>query len=165
MRPGEEAPSGVRLRSVGAGGVAVEPQPLVERGELRVPGEGRVVAVADADDSLVGILDEYGLQDVPIWITEFGAPTGGLGQASDGSLRRNGTEVDHVTERRQAQIAFDSVVTSVVTPRVKMLVWYTDIDLPGEAYGKQAYYGLFRADGTPKPAWRQLKRAVNRFAG
>jgi hypothetical protein len=83
--------------------------------------------------------------------------------ASDGSIPRDGDVVDHVTERRQGEIAFDSVVGAVLTPRVKMLVWYTDVDLP-EAEGKQKYYGLFRADGTPKPAWRQLKKAIRRFA-
>jgi hypothetical protein len=119
--------------------------------------------IADTDDSFVRILDEHGLRDVPIWITEFGAPTGGVGMASDGSIPRDGDVVDHVTERRQGEIAFDSVVGAVLTPRVKMLVWYTDVDLP-EAEGKQKYYGLFRADGTPKPAWRQLKKAVRRFA-
>lgn len=119
--------------------------------------------IAEGSDSFVSILDHYGLRRVPIWLTEFGAPTGGVGAASDGSVMRNGDIVDHVTERRQAEIAFDSVVSAVVTPRVKMLVWYTDIDLP-DAYGKQAHYGLLRADGTQKPAWRQLRKAIRLFA-
>ncbi|GAA1930682.1 cellulase family glycosylhydrolase [Nocardioides marmoribigeumensis] len=118
--------------------------------------------IADSDDSLARILDAYGLHHVPIWITEFGAPTGGNGRASDGSIPLQAGVVDHVTEKRQAQIAFDSVATAVVTPRVKMLVWYTDVDLPDRS-GKQAHYGLFRADGTPKPAWRRLKKAVRLF--
>ena len=115
--------------------------------------------IAEGEDSFVSILDHYGLRRVPIWLTEFGAPTGGVGIASDGSIPRRGSAVDHVTEERQAQIAFDAVVSAVLTPRVKMLVWYTDVDLP-EASGKQAHYGLLRADGTPKPAWRQLRKAV-----
>jgi hypothetical protein len=118
--------------------------------------------IADTEESFDGILDRYGLHHVPIWLTEFGAPTGGRGRASDGTLPLDPPEVDHVTERRQAQIAFDAVASAVVTPRVEMLLWYTDVDLP-EREGKQAYYGLLRADGTKKPAWRALRRAINLF--
>ena len=118
--------------------------------------------IADSDDNMVKILDSYGLTDVPIWITEFGAPTGGNGRASDGSIPLEAGVVDHVTEKRQAEIAFDSVATAVVTPRVKMLVWYTDVDLPNLS-GKQAHYGLRRANGTAKPAWRQLQQAITLF--
>ena len=119
--------------------------------------------IADSKDNFVDILDEYGLDDVPIWLTEFGAPTGGNGIASDGTIALRVGEVDHVTEKRQAEIAFDSVASAVVTPRVKMLVWYTDVDLP-ERGGRQAHYGLFLPDGKPKPAWDELRKAVRRFA-
>lgn len=105
--------------------------------------------IADSPPSLIRILDRFGLDDVPIWITEFGAPTGG--------------DADYVTEERQAQIAFDAVASAVVTPRVEMLFWYTDIDLP-ERDGREAHFGLVRADGTEKPAWDELRRALTLLA-
>jgi hypothetical protein len=118
--------------------------------------------IARGDDSLVAILNHYGLTDVPVWLTEYGAPTGGVGKASDGRLPLQPGVIDHVTEERQAQIAFDAVASAVVTPRVKSLFWYTDVDLP-ERRGKYAHYGLVRADGTRKPAWASFKKAVRLF--
>ena len=118
--------------------------------------------IAATPGSFVELLNHYGLRHVPIWLTEFGAPTGGSGRSTEGEEPLEPGVVDHTTERRQAEIAFDAVAEAVVTPRVRMLVWYTDVDLP-DLDGKQAYYGLFRADGTPKPAWKQLKRAVRLF--
>jgi hypothetical protein len=124
--------------------------------------DGPWARIAKGDNSFTAILDHYGLDDVPIWLTEFGAPTGGNGAASDGNGGFEAGEVDHVTEERQAQIAYDSVPSAVVTPRVKMLIWYTDVDLP-EISGRQGHFGLFHADGSPKPAWAQLRRSVARF--
>lgn len=120
--------------------------------------------IAESEYSLVTVLDRFGMGDVPIWLTEFGAPSGGRAGASDGTAPLERGVVDHVTEKRQAEIAFDAVASAVVTPRVTMLLWYTDIDLPERA-GKQAHYGLIRKDGSEKPVWGELRRAMRMFTG
>jgi hypothetical protein len=141
---------------------AYHPYPYPDLASSPSKDDAPWLRIGETPGSLVSILDSHGLEDAPIWLTEFGAPTGGNGRASDGSEPLQAGVVDHITEQRQAEIAFDSLATAVVTPRVKMLVWYTDVDLPDRS-GKQAHYGLFRADGTPKPAWRRLRKAVRLF--
>ena len=96
-------------------------------------------------DSLRGVLSAHGTPDTPVWITEYGAPTNGPG---------------HVTEERQAAIAVDAVRTAARTPRVSALIWYTDRDLGTDTASKENYFGLRRGDGSAKPAFGALRRAV-----
>jgi exo-beta-1,3-glucanase (GH17 family) len=81
---------------------------------------------------------------LPIWITEYGAPTGG----SDG-----------VTEVRQAEIAADAVATAAADDGVAALFWYTyrDWNDPGDS---GSYYGLLRADGAKKPTYDAFRQAI-----
>lgn len=114
--------------------------------------------ISDTPVSLVGIMESHGLGDVPVWLTEYGAPTGGTGTASDSNSDGGDPFVDHVTERRQAQIAYDSVLTSVTHPDLVAFFWYTDVDLP-EVDGRHGHFGLRRADGSKKPSWAELQKA------
>ena len=120
--------------------------------------------ISDTPVSLVGILESHGLGDVPVWLTEYGAPTRGLGTAADGNGDGGDPFVDHVTEQRQAQIAYDSVLTSVTHPDVVAFFWYTDVDLPQLA-GKHGHFGLRRADGSKKPSWAELHKAFRIASG
>lgn len=115
--------------------------------------------MSETEISFRSILESHGRPNLPIWLTEYGAPTGGPGIASDVNGDGGQPGVTHVTERRQAEIAYDSVLTSVVDPDVEALFWYTDVDLP-EVSGKNGHFGLRRADGTKKPAWSELRRAI-----
>ena len=59
--------------------------------------------------SLHSVLVRYGTPDLPFWLTEYGAPTGGPGSGSSGAQSSSTT---HVTEARQAQILVDAVNTA-----------------------------------------------------
>lgn len=111
-------------------------------------------------DNLVGILARYGTPNLPIWITETGAPTDGPGRATDGtSIPPNTT---HVTEGFQAKIASDTVNASAANPHVAAMFWFSDQD-SGTAADKQhrsLFYGLRRYDGSRKPAFAALKAAI-----
>jgi len=110
--------------------------------------------------SLEAVLAEYGTPDMPIWITETGAPTDGPGAAADGrSTPPNST---HVTEAFQAAIATDTVRAAAANPFVYTLFWYTDQDSapPTDPSDRSQFYGLRRYDGTRKPAFAALKDAI-----
>lgn len=103
--------------------------------------------------SLRSILDSYGYSTKKIWLTEYGAPTGGPGTAADGTPGSITANTDHVTEALQAQIATDAVKTAVADPNIVALFWYTNQDDPNYD-SNVAYFGLRRADGSAKPAWQ-----------
>ncbi|BCY15467.1 cellulase family glycosylhydrolase [Actinoplanes sp. L3-i22] len=107
---------------------------------------------------LRAVLTSAGHPRMPIWLTETGAPTGGPGSASDGA---GGLDVTHVTEARQATIARDLVTTAATTPLVDALFWYSDRDLGTDTSTSENFFGLRRADGTPKPAYAALRSALH----
>jgi hypothetical protein len=101
---------------------------------------------------------------MPLWITEYGAPTGGPGPVWDGTPESLYRGPDHVTEAQQAQIAADSVATAASDIGVAALFWYTDRDLANRPQNDiEAHYGLRRVDGSPKPAYGAFRDAVARL--
>lgn len=119
-------------------------------------------------ESLRSVLTQAGTPRLPIWLTEFGAPTGGPGAASDGSPGDIGPGTTHVTEARQAEIAADGVRTAAADPGIGALIWYTDRDNPaatgaGAGGSTEDWYGLRRADGSAKPALAALRSAITQL--
>ena len=109
--------------------------------------------------SLRSILGGFGLGTMPIWITEYGAPTDGDGTAADGTWASVTSTTTHVTPEWQAYLAKDAVVAANADPDVKSFFWYTNIDLTNTTR-REASFGLRRLDGTPKPAWEAYRAAV-----
>jgi polysaccharide biosynthesis protein PslG len=106
--------------------------------------------------SLRSVLGQYGTPNLPIWITEYGAPTKGPGQVSDGTSAPVSPMTTHVTERQQARIATDVVVTAASNHGLGALIWYADKDLNND----DDFYGLRRGDGSAKPAFAAFRKAV-----
>lgn len=101
-----------------------------------------------APNGLRPAMEEAGLDDLPIWVTEYGAPTDGTSDA------------DHVSEKRQAEIAVSGLRAASSQSSVGGLFWYTWRDL--EEYGSnEDHFGLRRADGTKKPAFDAISRALS----
>jgi polysaccharide biosynthesis protein PslG len=111
-------------------------------------------------DSLRVVLARYGRPDLPVWLTEVGAPTGGPGTPSDGRPATIGPATTHVTEQRQAQIAADAVRTVAAVPWIGALFWYCDRDLGSDTATPENFYGLRRMDGSAKPALSAFRDAV-----
>jgi hypothetical protein len=107
--------------------------------------------IAQTPVSMVSILAHYGTPGMPIWLTEYGAP-------STSSPGADGTA--QVTEARQAQMATSAVSAVVSSRSIGALFWYTDQDLPGDR--PLDHYGLRRRDGTAKPAFAALRQAIAR---
>jgi hypothetical protein len=110
--------------------------------------------------SIRSLLTRYDSSSLPIVITEYGAPTGGPGKASDGTAASFGPDTDHVTESRQAAIAADAVRTAAATPTIRALIWYSQRDLGDDRTTTENFFGLRRADGTPKPALSSFRSAA-----
>lgn len=107
--------------------------------EAEVGARGSVIGAAAR---LRRVLRRHGLRRTPLWNTEVGWPT---------SPRGNG-----VTERRQARYVARLALLSRAR-RVPLLTWYTwgDYRDPSGA-NQEAHFGLFRANGSAKPAFRAL---------
>ena len=91
------------------------------------------------EDALLGIryvMDANGDVSKPVWITEMGCYTNGPGSVSD----------DWQTEYLNQARNFLARI-----PYVERVYWYTLRDA-SISTNPEANYGLFRADGTPKPA-------------
>lgn len=116
--------------------------------------------IARTPDGLRGILRAYGRPRLPLWITEYGAPTGGPGTASDGAPGSTDASTTHVTEARQAEIARDSVSAAAADPGIRALIWYSGRDRGTSRESAENFYGLRRAAGAPKPAFVALREAV-----
>jgi hypothetical protein len=98
--------------------------------------------------SLRDVFTAAGLPALPIWITEFGAPTGG------------GTAGDHVTEDRQAEMVADAVTAARADDGIAALFWYTYRDSGADPIDPESHYGLRRADGSPKPAYDAFRQVI-----
>ncbi len=109
--------------------------------------------------SLRSVLKRFGRYRTPIWVTEYGAPTRGIGTASNGSRLSMLPTTTHVTEGWQAGLVTDAVEQAVLNPAVRGLFWYTNQDLPVSNL-REASFGLRRLDGSAKPSWSAFKLAV-----
>jgi hypothetical protein len=115
--------------------------------------------------SLRSVLGQYGTPNLPIWITEYGAPTNGPGQVSDGTSATISPMTTHVTEVQHARIATDVVATAASDHGLGALIWYSDKDLSDDTSSSENFYGLRRDDGSVKPAFAALKKAVANLRG
>jgi hypothetical protein len=114
--------------------------------------------ISSSQNNLVSVLDKYGTPNLPIWVTETGAPTNGPGVASNGiTIPPNTT---HVTEARQAQIAADVVPASAANPHVAAVFWYADRDNGTDRAYRSKFFGLRRIDGTKKPAFAAFEQSI-----
>jgi hypothetical protein len=99
-------------------------------------------------DALLGIryvMDRNGDIGKPVWITEIGCYTEGPGS---------------VTEAWQAEYLGHARTVLSQIPYIERVYWYTLRDASDSA-DPEASYGLFHADGTPKPAVKVFSSALN----
>jgi hypothetical protein len=119
--------------------------------------------IATTESNFRTILARYGTPSLPIWATEYGAPTGGPGTEATMRGYDYPTGPYHVDEAFQAALATDSVQAALGTPGVTALFWYTDRDLGSDQSTSEDFFGLRRADGTAKPAFHALQSAIERW--
>lgn len=101
--------------------------------------------------SMWSALHEAGLEHAELWITEYGAPSATPGEHFQPPL---------VDEAEQGRIIADAVhLAARARGVIGGLFIYTWRDLPTRV-SKEGHFGLRRADGSAKPAYGAVKRAV-----
>ena len=90
----------------------------------------------------------------PVWLTESGWSTATV-RSSD--PWRNG-----VTEAQQARFMREQARQVARWPWVKANIWYRLMDSGADRADMVDNYGLFRVDGTAKPAWAAFRSAATR---
>jgi hypothetical protein len=133
----------------GVDGVGLHPYTFPNLASERGPWVSPREAANSGLQSLRSIFTNAGIPELPIWITEYGAPTGGGAGSSD-----------HVTETRQAEIAADAVKTAAADDGIAALIWHTYQDSGEDPSDLESYYGLRRADGSKKPAYDAFRQAI-----
>jgi hypothetical protein len=102
------------------------------------------------------LLDRHRDRRTPLWITELGWSTGGMGWA--GSPYQ-------ATERKQAvnlTQSFGALIKARKSLRLQRVYWHDWQDSPDPSAPNVYQMGLLRADGTAKPAWRAYQRFARR---
>jgi hypothetical protein len=104
-----------------------------------------------------GILAEHGLEDVPIWVTEFGWPS----PEGIGEMDLTGWEYGReISEADQADYVVRAFQMGQERPGVgPMFLWNLNLAViwgPDNAFSA---YSLLRPDGSPRPAYRALRAA------
>jgi hypothetical protein len=115
--------------------------------------------------SFESVLRAAGTPRLPVWITEYGAPTGGPGDPARSPKHPRGVFPAYVTAAFQARLARDAVTTAEANSAIAALIWFTDEDSLGPADLRIHYFGLRQADGKPKPALAALRQAVGALPG
>lgn len=109
--------------------------------------------------SLRSIMIANGDRDKQIWITEYGAPTNGPGNASAAYVA--GEKSDHVTEERQKEMLIDAITDAAEHEWLGPFFWYSYKDIGTSRSTTENFYGLTRADGSPKPGYDALKALLS----
>ena len=95
--------------------------------------------------SLESILSANGDASVPLWLTEYGAPTSGP---------------DGVGDTAQAEALTQAIADAKSTSWIGALYIYTYEDSGNDPSTDEDWFGLLNSDGTPKPAFAAVGAAI-----
>jgi hypothetical protein len=114
--------------------------------------------LASTPISLRSIMTANGDSGKRIWMTEYGAPTGGPGNVEDSTQDTQFSGApDHVTGPVQAAM-FASAITSVKQDTWSgPLFFYTRVDMGTSETTNENFFGLLHYDGSEKPAYATIK--------
>ena len=95
-------------------------------------GAGRMIALTR---ETLAVMDRYGDGTKPLWLTEVGC---GAATAE--------------AERDQARLLRDTFALARREPRIQKVFWFLLRDMEKDLLGPESSMGLFKHDGTPRPA-------------
>lgn len=93
-----------------------------------------------------------GESHIPVWVTEFGAPTSGGGDQFS---------IDRNTEPNLVEAVNQYAAKANALSWIKPTFWYTLQDFGGLATDTENWFGLYRPDGTPKDAVAAYKAVAD----
>jgi arabinogalactan endo-1,4-beta-galactosidase len=95
-----------------------------------------------------------------IWITEFGAPTGGPGATATPANSETISGAWHVDETLQANILKEAIRLYKGYDWVGPFFWYSNKDSGTSQSSNENFFGLVRADGSHKPGYDAYSQAI-----
>jgi hypothetical protein len=98
------------------------------------------------------VLAAHGVPDMPVLMDEMGASSTGGGPASCTHGSYAGQKPSGVSEATQADLLMRQYQCLANYPQIVSGDWFRLDDARGEAIDEFNHYGLFRADGSAKPA-------------
>ena len=116
--------------------------------------------MADTAVNEHGVLEQCGRANLPMWVTEYGAPTNGPGSEATPGNYRLAAHPDHVSEALQAEMARQAVADVRSSPWIGAFFWYAARDTGTVPTSNERFFGLRRYDGSAKPAWAALQAAM-----
>lgn len=122
------------------------------------PQECARIADSGCDmDAFISFLDDQGLSEMPVWVTEFGWST--HGDFPGMQLWQRG-----VTEEEQASYTAGMLAWFSELPQVQAAFVYRDEDFVNSDPHRNGF-GILRADGSPKPVYEVLTCATASACG
>ena len=116
--------------------------------------------MADTEWNLRAIMQDNGDAHKKIWITEYGAPTGGPGNIASNNIHAPWSIPDHVTEAYQTELLVQTVQAQRAQVWMGPLFWYSYQDLGTNETTTENFFGIIRYDGSQKPAYYVLKHLL-----
>lgn len=111
--------------------------------------------------NLRSIMTNNGDSAKQIWLTEYGAPTGGPGAGATLSNPNFGNAPDHVDEALQASMYSDAISLWRSDSWAGPLFLYSYKDIGTSASTNENFFGLLRNDGSQKPAYSTIKQLLS----
>lgn len=113
--------------------------------------------MASTTPSIRSVMAANGDANKQVWLTEFGAPTGGPGnEESVGEVGFPGSP-DHVTEGLQAEM-FSTAFNSLQNDQwAGPLFWYSYEDAGTSQDTNENFFGILRNDGSEKPIYSTIQ--------
>ncbi len=110
--------------------------------------------------SLRSIMAANGDSVKKIWITEFGAPTGGPGDTATEENYATVHDTWHVDEQLQANMAARAIQLYKSYDWVGPFMWYSYKDTSTDPSDNEHFFGLLHHDGSAKQAYNAFKQAI-----
>ncbi len=111
--------------------------------------------------SVRSIMAQNGDSDKKIWITEYGAPTGGPRATAYKDNYNLGNRPDHVTEDLQAQIFSEAYGLYKSYSWAGPMMWYSYKDIGTSSETIENFFGILRYDGSKKPIYNVMKEILH----
>jgi polysaccharide biosynthesis protein PslG len=107
------------------------------------------------------IMNNSGDSQKQIWITEYGAPTGGPGTAQSTTQLNFDYGSDYMTEDAQTIMMRDALSEYSLMPGTTgVFFWYSLHDLSTNKSTPENFFGLTRSDWSKKPAYNLFHSAI-----
>jgi hypothetical protein len=113
-------------------------------------------------DTIRQMMISHGDSGKKIWMTEYGAPTGGPGEMQEINNLQFTYNADYMSENAQNEMAKGVIASyKVAADWMGPFFWHTLLDKQPDRSTPENYFGLIRYDGSKKPSYITLKNYYN----